>query len=42
MHFSFEGLEEYSAAVAAFMASDLIKPKTAPSPVPTVDQSQDR
>jgi hypothetical protein len=26
MHFSFEGLEEYSTAVAAFMASDLIKP----------------
>ena len=27
MHFSFEGLEEYSNAVAAFMASDMIKPK---------------
>jgi hypothetical protein len=27
MHFSFEGLEEYSAAVAAFMASAIIKPK---------------
>jgi hypothetical protein len=27
MHFSFKGLEEYSAAVAAFMASALIKPK---------------
>lgn len=26
MHFSFEGLEEYSYAVAAFMASDMIKP----------------
>lgn len=26
MHFSFEGLEEYSNAVAAFMASDMIKP----------------
>ena len=27
MHFNFEGLEEYSAAVAAFMASAMIKPK---------------
>lgn len=27
MHFSFRGLEEYSAAVAAFMASAMIKPK---------------
>ena len=27
MHFSFEGLEQYSAAVAAFMASTMIKPK---------------
>jgi hypothetical protein len=27
MHYSFEGLEEYSNAVAAFMASDMIKPK---------------
>ncbi len=27
MHFSFEGLEEYSNAVAAFMTSDMIKPK---------------
>jgi hypothetical protein len=27
MHFSFEGLEEFSNAVAAFMASDMIKPK---------------
>ena len=26
MHFSFKGVEEYSAAVAAFMASDVIKP----------------
>ncbi len=26
MHFSFEGLEEYSNAVASFMASDMIKP----------------
>lgn len=26
MHFSFEGLEEYSNAVAAFMASEMIKP----------------
>ncbi|MBR0830999.1 SGNH/GDSL hydrolase family protein [Bradyrhizobium manausense] len=26
MHFSFEGLEEYSSAVAAFMASEMIKP----------------
>jgi lysophospholipase L1-like esterase len=26
MHFNFRGLEEYSAAVAAFMASDMIKP----------------
>ena len=42
MHFSFEGLEEYSAAVAAFMASAVIKPKTTPSLVPTADQSQDR
>jgi hypothetical protein len=35
MHFSFEGLEEYSAAVAVFMASAFIKPKelAAPSPV---------
>jgi len=27
MHFNFKGLEEYSAAVAAFMASAKIKPK---------------
>jgi hypothetical protein len=27
MHFSFKGLEEHSAAVAAFMASAMIKPK---------------
>ena len=27
MHFNFRGLEEYSAAVAAFMASAMIKPK---------------
>jgi hypothetical protein len=27
MHFDFKGLEEYSAAVAAFMASAMIKPK---------------
>ena len=27
MHFSLNGLEEYSAAVAAFMASSMIKPK---------------
>jgi hypothetical protein len=27
MHFSFKGLEEYSVAVAAFMASVIIKPK---------------
>jgi len=27
MHYNFEGLEEYSTAVAAFMASSLIKPK---------------
>ena len=27
MHFSFKGLKEYSAAVAAFMASSMIKPK---------------
>jgi hypothetical protein len=27
MHYSFEGLEEYSNAVAAFMASAMIKPK---------------
>ena len=27
MHYSFEGLEEYSNAVAAIMASDMIKPK---------------
>jgi hypothetical protein len=27
MHFNFKGLEEYSAAVAAFMASAMIKPK---------------
>jgi hypothetical protein len=27
MHFNFEGLEEYSNAVAAFMASEMIKPK---------------
>ena len=27
MHFNFEGLEEYSAAVAAFIASAVIKPK---------------
>ncbi|MFB9268560.1 hypothetical protein ACFFWD_36490 [Bradyrhizobium erythrophlei] len=27
MHFSFKGLEEYSNAVAAFMASHMIKPK---------------
>jgi hypothetical protein len=27
MHFSFGGLEEFSNAVAAFMASDMIKPK---------------
>jgi len=27
MHFNFEGLEQYSAAVAAFMASAMIKPK---------------
>jgi len=40
MHFSFEGLEEYSVAVAAFMASAMIKPKTAL--VPAVDESQDR
>jgi lysophospholipase L1-like esterase len=26
IHFSFKGVEEYSAAVAAFMASDMIKP----------------
>jgi hypothetical protein len=26
MHFSFNGLEEYSIAVGAFMASDMIKP----------------
>ena len=34
MHFSFEGLEEYSAAVAAFMASALIKPKELAAPSP--------
>ena len=27
MHFNFEGLEQYSNAVAAFMASTMIKPK---------------
>jgi hypothetical protein len=27
MHFNFKGLEEYSLAVAAFMASAMIKPK---------------
>jgi hypothetical protein len=27
MHYDFKGLEEYSAAVAAFMASAVIKPK---------------
>jgi hypothetical protein len=27
MHFNFKGLEEYSAAVAAFMASAMINPK---------------
>ena len=27
MHYNFKGLEEYSTAVAAFMASDMIKPK---------------
>ena len=27
MHYDFKGLEEYSVAVAAFMASDMIKPK---------------
>ena len=27
MHFSFEGLEKYSTAVAGFMASSMIKPK---------------
>ena len=27
MHFSFEGLEKYSTAVAGFMASNMIKPK---------------
>jgi hypothetical protein len=27
MHFNFEGLEEYSNAVAGFMASEMIKPK---------------
>ena len=42
MHFSFEGLDEYSKAVAAFMASAMIKPKTAQSLVPAIDQSQDR
>jgi hypothetical protein len=30
MHFNFEGLEEYSAAVAGFMASALINPKGGP------------
>lgn len=32
MHFNFEGLEEYSAAVAAFMASAMIKPKELAAP----------
>jgi hypothetical protein len=27
MHFSLKGLQEYSIAVAAFMASAMIKPK---------------
>jgi len=27
MHFNFQGLEAYSAAVAAFMASTVIKPR---------------
>jgi hypothetical protein len=27
MHYNFKGLEEYSTAVAAFMASAMIKPK---------------
>lgn len=30
MHFNFEGLEEYSTAVAGFMALDMIKPKDQP------------
>ncbi len=30
MHFNFEGLEEYSTAVAGFMASDMIKPNDRP------------
>jgi lysophospholipase L1-like esterase len=30
MHFSFKGLEEYSAAVAAFMASTMINPRDFP------------
>ena len=34
MHFSFEGLEEYSAAVAGFMASAFIKPKELAAPSP--------
>ena len=34
MHYNFKGLEEYSAAVAAFMASAMINPKdSSPSPM---------
>ena len=34
MHYDFKGLEEYSAAVAAFMASAMINPKdSSPSPM---------
>ena len=32
MHYNFKGLEEYSAAVAAFMASAMIKPKEPTGP----------
>ena len=44
MHYNFKGLEEYSAAVAAFMASAMIKPKelTRHPEIPTGDQSPNR
>jgi hypothetical protein len=41
MHYDFKGLEEYSAAVAAFMASAMINPKdSSPSPMQNEPSSQ--
>jgi hypothetical protein len=39
MHFNFEGLEEYSSAVAGFMASALINPTDGPRHAHTYDGS---